>query len=347
MLDERWSEEVEEIGGTLRKLLVKQSSPELVRTAEETNGILPGLQEELSAFGLDDLQADPELFVRIAYELGRALAPTSYVETIPILALTGISGVSYGFEGPVPADVRSVAIRRDDGVYLEPLTGVAKRSSAGDFLVEHHSSPETGEKIGDCALGDRIYRYASLIQAAKMTGAGQELLEYGLNYAREREQFGKRIGSYQGVAHRLVNAAVILDSAELLIRKAAFTALETAGGDGAPATEFAIMARAKAVEASRLVATTVHQTFGGNGFAMEYNVQLYSRRLRSWATRGKRTGGELAELGRMLLDPVRRDASRMIWHHDVGMPLPRWAREADATCNFDRPLYEPITLDNT
>ncbi|WP_342244618.1 acyl-CoA dehydrogenase family protein [Pseudomonas sp. OTU5201] len=331
MLDERWSKEVEEIGDTLRKVLAKQCSSEQIRQAEATGtGLSPGLAEELSAFGLDDLQAEPELFARIAYELGRALAPTDYVETIPVLAVTGIAGVSVGFDGPVPASIGRVAVKRPDGVYIETLVGQPRRTTAGDILVEHQAGRSPGEKLGNSQLADRISRYASLIDAARMTGAGQALLQYGLGYAREREQFGKIIGSYQGVANRLANAAVLLDSAELLVRKAAFTSGADVGGDGAPSAEFAIMARAKAVDAARLVATTVHQVFGGNGFAMEYDVQLYSRRLRSWANRGQRSGKELADLARAMLNPTRRDAVRLLWQHDVGLPLPRWAREADA-----------------
>ncbi len=331
MLDERWSDEVEEIGDTLRKVLAKQCSSEQIRAAEATeSGLSSTLAEELTAFGLDDLQAEPELFARIAYELGRALAPTDYVETIPVLAVTGNAGVSVGFDGPVPASIGRVAVKRPDGVYIEELVGQARRTTAGDILVEHQAGQSVGEKLGNGQLADRISRYAALIDAARMTGAGQALLQYGLGYAREREQFGKIIGSYQGVANRLANAAVLLDSAELLVRKAAFTAGPEVGGDGAPSAEFAIMARAKAADAARLVATTVHQVFGGNGFAMEYDVQLYSRRLRSWANRGQRPGKELADLARAMLNPAQRDAVRLLWQHDTGIPLPRWAREADA-----------------
>jgi hypothetical protein len=120
-----------------------------------------------------------------------------------------------------------------------------------------------------------------------------------------------------------------LDAAELLVRKAAFTALAVAGGDGAPAKAFALMVRSKAVEAARRVATEVHQVFGGNGFSVEYDVQLYSRRLRSWAMRVPRAGADLAALGRLMLDPSQRDALPLLWHFDKGMPLPRWAAEVD------------------
>lgn len=330
MLDERWSEEVEEIGSALRKLLAVESSTARVRVAEATDdGRDRELEARLNAFGLDDLEASPELFARIAYELGRALATTAYVETIPVLAVLRRAGVTCGFDGPVPASIPLVAVRDERAVYIEQHEDRAHRSAAGDWLV-HHSHSGSGEQVGDAATADRIARYAALTEAARLTGAGQALLIYALDYARDRKQFGKPIGAYQAIAHRLGDAATVLDAAELLVRKAAFSALPEAGGDGSPPAAFALMVRAKAIEAARLVATNVHQVFGGNGFSQEYDVQLYSRRLRSWAMRGRRAERDLAELGRMVLDPRKRDSLRLMWHYDVGMPLPRWAREADA-----------------
>ena len=333
MLDERWSEDVEEIGTALRRVLNAESSPERVREAEsKPDGLDVDLIHQLRHFGLFELDGTPELFARVAYELGRSLAPVAFVETMPMLALAGRQDVAFCPDRLAPAGARAVAVVRNGEVYLEPLEGVARRTAAGDLVVEHQGSPAS-EHIGGVDLADRLTRYAALVEGARMVGAGQALLAYGCEYVGGREQFGKPIGAYQGVAHRLARVAGELDAAELLIRKSAFSALAEVGGDGAPSPIFARMARAKALEAARFVATNVHQVFGGNGFAMEYDVQLYSRRLRSWAQRGPRIGAQLAEIGRLVLDPARRDALRLLWHYDSGMPLPRWAQEADVTCN--------------
>lgn len=333
MLDERWSEDVEEIADALGKMLAAESTNEKVRKAEEDNrGTDPDLVAQLAAFGLDQLEGEPELFARIAFELGKALASVAFVETMPVLALTGKAGVSLGFSGPVPAANALVAVREGDTVRIEKLSGAPRLSAAGDLLVLHQAAGE-GEVIGEgaegAALAGRLQRFADLVDAARLVGAGQALLAYGVDYAGQREQFGRIIGTYQGVAHRLARVAGDLDAAELLVRKAAFTASAANGGDGAPPPHFAIMARSKAIQAARFAATNVHQVFGGNGFAMEYDVQLYSRRMRSWAMRGRRAGPDLAELGRMVLDPARRDGLTMLWHYENGIQLPRWAREAD------------------
>jgi hypothetical protein len=330
MLDERWSEEVEEIGQALRKILRVLSTPERVRAAEASeDGRDRALDSALADFGLNDLEADAELFARLAWELGRSLAPTAYVQSIPVLAVLGRSGVGLSAGGLVPAALPEFALATSKGVCIGPTTGNARRTAAGDFLIEHATSG--GELVGSAQDADRVLRFAALVDAAQLVGAGQALLEYGVNYAAERQQFGKIIGTYQGVAHRLARVSGGLDAAEMLVRKAAFTAGRALGGDGAPSQAFAWMVHAKAVTAARQAAVEVHQVFGGNGFAMEYDVQLYSRRIRSWALRGRRPGVALSDLARLVLDPARRDDIDMLWHYDKGMPLPRWALEADGS----------------
>src|SRR5271154_5571307 len=112
MLDERWNDEVEEIGAALRKLLAVESSPARLRAAEASaDGRDRALEANLAAFGLDELQGSPELFTRIGYELGRALACTPYVESAPILAILGQSHIAWGSpQGLVPASLSRIAV---------------------------------------------------------------------------------------------------------------------------------------------------------------------------------------------------------------------------------------------
>jgi Acyl-CoA dehydrogenase, C-terminal domain len=329
MLDERWDSDIEEIADALARLLAAESTTERVRAAELNEyGHDLALVGQLEAFGLNGLEGSPALLARIAFELGKALASVSYVETMPVLALLGKPNVSLGFSGPVPATNPFVALTDGKDVWIETLAGGARRSASGDGLVFHQMSG-SGEVVGDANLADQLQRFADLVDAARLVGAAKSLLAYGVNYASQREQFGKLIGSYQGVAHRLARVAGELDAADLLVRKAAFAADPENGGDGAPPSHFAIMVRTKAIEAARFAAINVHQVLGGNGFAMEYDVQLYSRRIRSWTMRGRRAEPDLAELGRMMLDPGRRGEMALLWHYERGVQIPRWAAEAD------------------
>jgi hypothetical protein len=170
-----------------------------------------------------------------------------------------------------------------------------------------------------------------LREVARISGALRRLLEIGSSYAAEREQFGRPIGSFQAVAHRLVDVAVAVDGLDLLVRKAAWSA--TAVGDDAPgiATSLALLSAA----GTRVdpVCRSVHQVMGGFGFSSEADTGLFSDRLRGWlrslplSPRAARRA-----LGAHVLDGGP-SASEQLWgvrpDAAVGLPVPRWAMELD------------------
>jgi hypothetical protein len=329
VLDERWSDDAEEIGEALRRTLSKESSIERVRLAEKAPaGRDPALERQLQTFGLADLPPDPVIAARIAYELGRAIAPTAFVESMPALLLLGLRDVGYGFEGDVPAALGRVALRDDTGVLICDLTGPSARSTAGDWLVRPAPAANS-EHIGDPATAERMRRMIRLVDSARLIGAGDSVLQLSVAYAGDRVAGGRVIGAYQAVSHMLVNAAIALAGAELLLRKAAFTALEVAGGDGAPSAVFAALLRAKAVQAARLAATTSHQVMAGNGFTLEYDCQLFSRRIRSWSGRLAPPGPDLIAVARRMLDRQHREQVRWLWQNEQGVDIPDWAKVSD------------------
>ena len=331
MLDERWSQEAEEIGEALRHTLSRESSIARVRAAEATpDGRDPGLERQLQALGLNELPPDPVIAARVAYELGRAIAPTAFVESMPALLMLRLPDVGYGFEGDVPAALQKVALRDDGGVLVCDLKGPSARSAAGDWLVRP-DRVATAVRAADREAADRMRRTMRLVDSARLIGAGQSALQIGVSYARERLAGGRLIGAYQAVSHQLVNAAIALEGAELLLRKSAFTALEAAGGDGAPSQIFAALLRAKAVQSARLAATTSHQVMGGNGFALDYDCQLFSRRIRNWSGRLAPPGPELVDVARTVLDRRQRDQVRWLWQHERGLDIPQWAKAGDRT----------------
>jgi hypothetical protein len=330
MLDERWPSDVAELSAGLRSLLEKACGPEVVRAAESRpDGRDPPLEEKLDAFGLWELPNSGAMLASAAWEIGRALAPVPYPECASVAAVLGIRGASCGLEGhvPVPPE-RTVVYDAKGDVLLADVTAPARRTSAGDLLA---APPASGpfERVGDGEEADRIERMARLLHAARMMGAAERVLEAGVEYVKRRTQFGKPVGSFQAVAHRLADAAIALDGAMLLVRKTAWVAdLEPEGG-GVPSWAFAPMVWTKAVDAGRLIASTVHQVMGGYGFAVEEDAQLFSRRIRSWAMRLPWPGSDMAAFARSLLNPMERDHVRHLWQHEHGVPLPRWAAEAD------------------
>jgi alkylation response protein AidB-like acyl-CoA dehydrogenase len=123
-------------------------------------------------------------------------------------------------------------------------------------------------------LWARARQVAAVILAAEDLGAADRAVQLGVGYAKEREAFGRPIGSYQAVKHLLVDAWVGVDQLRSLVWWAAWAA------DSSPA-ELPLAAaavKAYAAEAFERAAETVIQVHGGIGFTWEHDAHLYWRR---------------------------------------------------------------------
>jgi alkylation response protein AidB-like acyl-CoA dehydrogenase len=106
-----------------------------------------------------------------------------------------------------------------------------------------------------------------ILSAALLNGIGRYALEKAASYAREREVWGVPIGSHQGIAHPLAQAAVGVELARLMTQKAAW--LYDAGADAAEASN---MAKFAAADAAGAALDAAIQTHGGNGMATEFGL---------------------------------------------------------------------------
>jgi alkylation response protein AidB-like acyl-CoA dehydrogenase len=118
--------------------------------------------------------------------------------------------------------------------------------------------------VGDVALG------------AYLAGAGERLLRVATAYARDRVQFGRPIGDFQAVAHRLAEVHLRLTAGRHLVRLAAH-AIDSGSAD---AVTEAATARLSATRAGLEAAYTAHQTLGAMGFTIEGPVAGVARRIR-------------------------------------------------------------------
>src|SRR5579883_175298 len=109
--------------------------------------------------------------------------------------------------------------------------------------------------------------------AAWATGAGSQAIELASAYARERVQFDHPIGSYQSVQNRLVDAAIQLEQARMLVYRAA--ALIDSGDPAAE--DVSRLAKHHAGKAFAQAARGALMTFGGYGFTVDFDIQLYFR----------------------------------------------------------------------
>ncbi|WP_405544088.1 acyl-CoA/acyl-ACP dehydrogenase [Streptomyces phaeochromogenes] len=127
---------------------------------------------------------------------------------------------------------------------------------------------ETSDVAGALAsVGDS----AAAVLAAEAVGAADRVLERTVEYVKQREQFGRAIGSFQAVKHRLADLYVQVQAA----RSAAYYA---AWATGAGEERVGGLALAQALEALRITSSEAVQLHGGIGFTWEHEAHLYFKR---------------------------------------------------------------------
>ena len=114
---------------------------------------------------------------------------------------------------------------------------------------------------------------AAVARCAETVGSARAAFDMAMDYAKERAQFGRPIGSFQAVQHHLANMWVAVYGARYLVYKAAWKISQ-----GLPAELEVAMAKARVGTSCRKVTSLAHQLFGGIGFTMEHDVHLYHRR---------------------------------------------------------------------
>ncbi|MFE7455865.1 acyl-CoA dehydrogenase family protein [Streptomyces sp. NPDC057554] len=168
---------------------------------------------------------------------------------------------------PVPAEVSAPV----DGLTRTRLTSMDEtrplaRVELRDTPAELLGTDDAVDGTDVCgALADTGCTAAAVL-AAEAVGAAAGALERTVAYVKEREQFGRAIGSFQAVKHRLADLYVRVEAA----RSAAYhAARDPAAGP---------LALAQALEAARIVAGEAVQLHGGIGFTWEHEAHLYVKR---------------------------------------------------------------------
>jgi alkylation response protein AidB-like acyl-CoA dehydrogenase len=123
----------------------------------------------------------------------------------------------------------------------------------------------------------RALEWATAALCAEMVGGTQKVLETSTEYAKTRHQFGKPIGIYQAVSHKLADMLVLSESG----RSATYYAAWTVDADAADRSLAASMAKAYVSDAYRKVAGDGIQVHGGIGFTWEHDMHLYFKRAKS------------------------------------------------------------------
>src|ERR1700728_3134042 len=123
------------------------------------------------------------------------------------------------------------------------------------------------------ATWQQVLEPALVLLAAQAVGGARYALEITTQYAKDRHQFDKPLGAFQALAHYLADAVTNLDGAEQLEHEAAW-----AGASGRSLESLAPMAKLFACSTFRDITAMAQQLFGGIGFTLDFDIQLYFRR---------------------------------------------------------------------
>jgi alkylation response protein AidB-like acyl-CoA dehydrogenase len=176
-----------------------------------------------------------------------------------------------------------VAVHGDDLIVCRPDPAPAAVPNQGytplawvDPLSHGPEVVASGPEVATAATAAR--RDWQLIMAAALTGMADGAQAIAVQHAKDRIAFGVPIGSFQAVAHPLVDVAMNVETSRRLVRKAAWWADE----DDASHRELIPMAYHHAEHTAVHGTTVAVHTLGGVGFTVESDVQLYFRRAKGW-----------------------------------------------------------------
>jgi alkylation response protein AidB-like acyl-CoA dehydrogenase len=160
------------------------------------------------------------------------------------------------------------------------VTLTQQRSLASDtqYRVEFNDvRVPLSERVGDAGSAweawDAVMHDAIILAAAQAVGGAERALEITTEYAQERVQFDKPLGAFQAIAHYLADAATAVDGGKTLVYAAAW-----ARSNGKSVAKLAPMAKLFACQTYRDLTAMAQQVWGGVGFTLEYDIQLFFRR---------------------------------------------------------------------
>ena len=168
----------------------------------------------------------------------------------------------------------AVVVLDNDLVALAEASSIDLASSTDPLNPCASLSFKAATSIGVARGARKGLMRATALMAADLCGVAQGAIDVGASYAKERVQFGKPIGTYQGVAHQLASAVVAAETAWSLTLYACW-ALDNNSNDAEKAVH---AAKAKASEAAVFSAERALQVHGGMGMTWEASPHLFLRR---------------------------------------------------------------------
>jgi alkylation response protein AidB-like acyl-CoA dehydrogenase len=231
-------------------------------------------------------------------ELGRALYPGPYFSTIALaLPALGPQDRAQVATGEVRWSAQVDGLVPDLALVDRVVTAGGAVDAAGETVPTMDATRRLGRlatAAGDATVDRPRLRTALALEAV---GVAQRALDWGVEHANERQQFGKAIGVYQAVSHSLVDAFMATELARSLAYWAAWCVAEA--DDQAPIA--AAAAKAYAAEAAVSACERAIQVHGGIGFTWEHPLHRFYKRAQWIQAFDGFPAGQRAEIAAELL----------------------------------------------
>ncbi|WP_435277484.1 acyl-CoA dehydrogenase family protein [Rhodococcus yananensis] len=293
----------EDFASSIDALLTKSDMPAVIR-AWNTGDTAAGLKvwQRLAETGVngllvpeehDGLGADAVDLVVAVEQLGRHAVPGPVVETVAVapallgavaperlaaLAAGSLATVAAAPHVPfaVDADATDLVLTVDGDTVS---TGTVGAQHASVDQSRHLFEVTVAESLGTTAF-DAAFDLGALATAAQLQGLGRTLLDTTVEYAQQRKQFGRVIGSFQAIKHHLAEVAVALEMARPLLHGAAL-----AVRNGLPtASRDVSAAKVACGDAAYLAARVALQIHGAIGYTQEHDLSLWITKTRALVT---------------------------------------------------------------
>lgn len=168
---------------------------------------------------------------------------------------------------------------KSSGVTLNPLVtiGADKQFEMVFDQVKILEDQRVGLPGEGWAIIERVWPKIISARCAEMVGGMAQCIEMTVTYAKQREQFGVPIGSFQVIQHHCVDMLLQLETARFLTYQSAWRASK-----GLESVKQAAMAKAMCSESFNRIAATAHQIHGAIGFSYEHDLHIFSKRAKGW-----------------------------------------------------------------
>ena len=328
--------ETREFAGSVDRLLARADLPSVIRSWNDGD-TAPGLTvwsklAETGAFGLlvdesrGGMGASAVEAMAVLEVMGRHAVPGPLVETLmvaPVLLdgagdrADALAGSITGGEPVTVACPPLSPYAADPGVASALLVATGDEvwaGSAGDVLPSVDRArtvtlPERTDRLGSAST-ERALDHGALGTSALLLGLATAMLRMSVDYATQRTQFGRVIGEFQALKHKMAEVAIAVEMARPLLWAGALALgdtetsdTDTSGADtgsGRPAALDVSAAKVACSDAAALAARHALQVHGGIGYTLEHDLGLLltrARALRSaWGTPDAHRGRVLAAL---------------------------------------------------